>query len=129
MSVRRLLLALLALNAVAAAWSWAVDGPTPSWVVYPLLLMGVPVLLRAGERRAAGYLGAVAALFTLVHVGFLRAAVSDSCAHPANPDLACHPTTWLATLGVVPVLTAVVAAAAALRSPSEAASGTVSVRA
>jgi len=120
MSIRPVLFALLGLNLAAAVWSWAVDGPTPSWVVYPLLLVAVPFLLRGGERRAAVYLSAVAALFTLVHMGFLRASVSDSCVHPADPDLACHPTTWLVTLGLVPAVTAVLAAAAALRVRSQA---------
>ena len=116
MSSRAVLVVLLGLNLIAAAWSWAVDGVTPSWVVYPLLLLVVVLLLKRGARPAAAYLAFVAALFVLVHVGFVREAFADSCEHPADASLACHPVTWVATLGVVPLATAVTAAGVWLRS-------------
>ncbi len=113
---RRTLITLLLLNLLAGAWSFAVDGVTPSWIVYPLLLLLTVPLLKRSVRHAAAYLAAVATLFLLVHLGFLGAASSERCVHPADSSIACHPTTWLVTLGVVPTVTAVGAAAVWFRS-------------
>lgn len=112
MNPRNTLIGLLTLNLVAGVWSLLVDGVTPSWVVYPLLLLVTLPLLKRSVSQAAAYLASVATLFVLVHVGFLGAAASESCVHPADPALACHPTTWMVTLGVVPVVTALGAAGA-----------------
>jgi hypothetical protein len=113
---RRSLIALLLLNLLAGTWSLAVDGVTPSWIVYPLLLLLTLPLLRRSVRHAAGYLAAVATLFVLVHLGFLGAATSETCVHPADSSIACHRATWMVTLGVVPMVTAVGAAAVWFRA-------------
>ena len=102
-------LALIGLNLLAGVWSLAVDGLTPSWVVYPLLLLLGLVLLRRSSRSALAYLSGLALLFLLVHVGFLQAATADACVHPADSARACHQVTWLVTLGAVPAVTAVAA--------------------
>ena len=110
MNPRNALIGLLSLNLLAGVWSLLVDGVTPSWIVYPLLLLVTLPLLRRSASQAAAYLASVATLFVLVHVGFVSAATSESCVHPADPTLACHPTTWVVTLGVVPLVTALGAA-------------------
>ncbi len=107
----RIIQLLVGVNLAAGAWSFSVDGVTPSWVVYPVLLIVTIALLRRGVVAASGYLAGLAALFTVMHLPFAREAVSSACVHPADPGLACHPVTWLATLGIVPALTAVVATA------------------
>jgi hypothetical protein len=101
--------ALVGANLAVGAWSYAVDGVTPSWVVYPMLLSVALALLSRSTVAASAYLAGVAAVFTLVHLPFARAALSADCTHPADPSLACHPVTWLATLTIFPALTAVLA--------------------
>jgi hypothetical protein len=106
---------LLALNGIAAVASFAIDGVTPSWVVYPLLLVGVFVLSRRNVRTAAVVLFVSSALFFAVHVPFVgEAAKGDDCVHPANDELDCHPASWIATLGVVPLVTVLGAVGAAV---------------
>jgi hypothetical protein len=107
----RIIQLLVGANLAAGVWSLSVDGVTPSWVVYPVLLVVTIALLRRGVLVASGYLAGLAAIFTLMHLPFVREAFSSDCVHPADPDLACHPVTWAATLGIVPALTAVVAVA------------------
>jgi len=107
----RIIQLLVGVNLAAGVWSLSVDGVTPSWVVYPvLLIVSIALLLRRGVATASGYLAGLAAIFTLMHLPFAREAVSSDCVHPADPNLACHPVTWVTTLGIVPALTAVVAA-------------------
>lgn len=108
MDTARTIHALVGINLVAGAWSFVVDGVTPSWVVYPLLLLISLGLLRRSLSAAAGYLGGLAAVFTLMHLPFATQALSSDCTHPANPALGCNPTTWIVTLAVVPTLTALV---------------------
>lgn len=110
MVISSALRALVVVNLLAGAWSFAVDGVTPSWVVYPLLLLLGMALLRRSRQAAAAYVASLAALFTLVHLGFVSAALSQTCVHPADPGLACHRVTWLVTLGALPAATAVAAA-------------------
>jgi len=107
----RIIQLLVGVNLAAGLWSLIIDGVTPSWVVYPVLLVITIALLRRGMAAASGYLAGLAALFTVMHLPFARAAVSPDCVHPADPDLVCHPLTWVVTLGIVPALTAVVATA------------------
>lgn len=110
MTTWRALLVLLVVDLAAGAWSLAVDGPTPSWTVYPVLLVVGLALLRRRPRAAAAWVAGLSALFALVHVPFVRAALADRCVHPADPALDCHPVTWLVTLGAVPAATALAAA-------------------
>lgn len=121
---------LVALNLAAGAWSLAKDGVTPSWIVYPLLLLLGLAILRRSASSALAYLGGLALLFLLVHVPFLRAAVADTCIHPADASRPCHPVTWLVTLGAVPAATALAAAlvwAAARRTEARRGSPPVAV--
>ncbi|HET7689079.1 MAG TPA: hypothetical protein VFK41_01760 [Nocardioidaceae bacterium] len=110
MDTKRIIQLLVGANLAAGAWSFIVDGVTPSWVVYPVLLMITIALLRRGGTTGSGYLAGIAALFTVMHLPFIREAVSSDCVHPADANLDCHPVTWMATLGIVPALTALVAA-------------------
>lgn len=108
---------LLALNAAAAVLSFIVDGITPSWVVYPLLLVGVFMLGRRNVRTAAVALAVAAGLFVAIHTAFVGQALKgDKCVHPADETLACQPASWIVTLGVVPFVTAVGAVAVAVAS-------------
>lgn len=116
MNNARIIQLLIGVNLAAGVWSLSIDGVTPSWVAYPVLVLVTTALLRRGERAASGYLALIAAVFTLMHLTFTREAVSSGCVHPANPDLACHPVTWIVTLGVAPAMTAVIACALFLRS-------------
>ena len=114
---RSFLYGVLALNGAAAVVSFVIDGVTPSWVVYPVLLVGVLLLARRSVRNAAIALAVAAALFVAIHTAFVGEALKgDKCVHPADAKLACHPTSWVVTLGVVPLVTAMGAIAIAITS-------------
>lgn len=105
---RQALHGLLGLNAAAAVLSFVVDGITPSWVVYPLLLAGVFVLARKNVRTAAVALAVAAGLFVAIHTAFVGQAMKgNACVHPADETLECHPASWIVTLGAVPFVTAI----------------------
>lgn len=54
--------------------SWVDDGITPSWIVYPILLL-LLALWRVLGGKGALVLGVVALVFLLVHLPFTRAAL------------------------------------------------------
>jgi hypothetical protein len=97
------------LGLVFAVTSWIVEGVTPSWVVFPILLLAG--LVRARRRGSSGavWLGLSALVFLLVHLPFDKAALSDHCIDPADSDKACHPAWWLVSLGAFPLLMVVAA--------------------
>src|SRR6266550_3248734 len=86
---KRLLLALAALGLVFAVVSWIVEGVTPSWIVFPILLLVGLVRARRGGSSGTVWLGLSALVFLLVHL---------------PSDKACHPAWWLVSLGAFPLL-------------------------
>ena len=103
------MLALAALGLVFAVVSWIVEGVTPSWIVFPILLL--VGLVRARREGSSGivWLGLSALAFLLVHLPFDKAALSEHCVNPADSDRACHPGWWLVSLGAFPLLMVVTA--------------------
>ena len=101
---QRLLIALALLGLVFAVTSWIVEGVTPSWIVFPILLLVGLVRARRGGSSGTVWLGLTALVFLLVHLPFDKAALSDHCVNPTGSDKACHPAWWLVSLGVLPLL-------------------------
>jgi hypothetical protein len=101
---RRLLLALASLGLVLAVVSWIVEGVTPSWIVFPILLLVGLVRARRGGSSGTVWLGLSALVFLLVHLPFDKAALSDHCVNPGDSHKACHPGWWLVSLGAFPLL-------------------------
>jgi hypothetical protein len=98
---KRLLIALALLGLVFAVTSWIVEGVTPSWIVFPILLLIGLVRARRPGSSGTVWLGLSGLVFLLVHLPFDKAALS---AHCVNPDRACHPAWWLVSLGAFPLL-------------------------
>lgn len=102
---RRALLVLVGLSLICAPISWIDDGVTPSWIVYPLvLLIGLWLMWRG---RGTLYIGIAATIFLLIHVPFSWAALAGDRS-PQGPDHPFNPVQWLITLFVLPLLTAIV---------------------
>jgi hypothetical protein len=108
LSWKRLLVALAFLGLIFAVTSWIVEGVTPSWVVFPILLLAGLFRARRGTSGTV-WLGLSAMVFLLVHLPFDKAALSDHCVDPADSDKACHPAWWLVSLGAFPLLMVVAA--------------------
>jgi hypothetical protein len=107
--VTNVLVALVVLNLLGNAVSLIIEGPTPSAIVYSVLLVvGLWLLLRR-ERAGIWFLAGSALLFLVVHVPFVRAALSASCTNPVDAARPCQPALWIAWLGVIPVATVVTA--------------------
>ena len=98
------MLGLAALGLVFAVVSWIVEGVTPSWVVFPILLLVGLVRARRGGNSGTVWLGLSALVFLLVHLPFDKAALSDHCVNPVDSDRACDPAWWLVSLGALPLL-------------------------
>jgi hypothetical protein len=102
---RPVLLALVLASLATAPWSWIVDGLTPSFIVYPLvLLVGLWRMRRGGGTL---YFGIAASFFLLVHVPWAWSAFTGERAGLLPEDVAIHRFTWTVTLFAVPLLTAV----------------------
>jgi len=98
---------LVGASLLSAPISWVDDGLTPSFVVYPIvLLIGIWRLSRGG-RSGTLYLGVAALVFFLVHLPFSWAALRGSGVNPADPGAESSPVQWTITLFAVPLLTAV----------------------
>jgi hypothetical protein len=106
---KRLLIAFALLGLVFAVTSWIVEGVTPSWIVFPILLLVGLVRGRRGGSSGTVWLGLSALVFLLVHLPFDKTALSDHCVNPADSDRACHPAWWLVSLGAFPLLMVVTA--------------------
>jgi hypothetical protein len=107
---KRFLLVLSLLGVVFAVTSWIVEGVTPSWVVFPILLAIGLVRASRGGTSGIVLLGSAALVFLLVHIPFVGEALSEDCVNPADPDRECHRVFWLASLGLFPLLMVVSAA-------------------
>src|SRR4051794_21953615 len=94
-SPEQILLLLVAASFVCAPVSWIVDGVTPSWVVYPIVLaIG---LWRHSRGGGTLYFGIAATLFLLVHLPWTWVAVTGGT-NPVDAGLSVHPVAWIATL-------------------------------
>jgi hypothetical protein len=81
------------------------DGVTPSFVVYPLvLLVGLWRFRRGGGTI---FFGIAATVFLLIHLPFSWAAISDSGKNPYKASAPYEPVEWLVTLLAVPLATAI----------------------
>jgi hypothetical protein len=98
------LLVLIVASFVCAPVSWIDDGLTPSWIVYPLVLLGGLWRMRGGHGTL--YFGIAATIFLLVHIPFTWAALFGD-QNPSGADKPYSPVQWLITLFTVPLLTAV----------------------
>ena len=99
---RRLLLILIAVNLACAPVSWIDDGVTPSWVVYPIvLLVGIWRLLKG---HGALYLAIAAGIFWLVHLPWTWAALTGADQNPLDRESPSSPVQWLVTLCLVPLV-------------------------
>lgn len=101
------LLVVVVLNLLCAPWSWIDDGVTPSWVVYPLVLLVALYRLRRQDRGRL-MVAIAASVFLVVHIPWVVAAVSGD-ENPLDPDGPFNPGQWLVTLLVAPLAAAAVA--------------------
>src|SRR5215211_2456805 len=101
---RTVLLILVAASVACAPWSWIVDGLTPSWVVYPIVLFAGLWRLRRGGGTL--YFGIAAAVFFLVHLPWAWTVFTGERTGFLPEDLAIHRFEWAVTLFAVPLLTA-----------------------
>jgi hypothetical protein len=105
-SPRRAALLVLVLASLACApVSWAMDGLTPSFVVYPVVLLVGLWLYRRG--RGTLFFGIAATTFLLVHLPFTWAAITDSGKNPAKASSPYNPREWLVTMLAIPLMTAI----------------------
>ena len=101
---RTLLLALVVVSLLCAPVSWVEDGFTPSWIIYPLILL--VGLWRMWRGHGTLYFGMAGAIFLLVHLPFTWAALFGSH-NPNGADKPYNPVEWLITLLIVPLLTVI----------------------
>ena len=103
---RRLLMPAIVVSLLCAPWSWFDDGITPSWIVYPLvLLVGA---WRVREGHGALFLGVAALVFLLVHLPWTWAAITGAETNPLNREAPSSPVQWLLTLFVIPVIASLI---------------------
>jgi hypothetical protein len=102
---RAVLLALVLGSLVCPPISWILDGVTPSFIVYPLVLLIGLWRFRRGGGTLFFAIGAL--VFLLIHLPFTWAAVTDSGKNPYKGSAAYNPVEWLVTLFVFPLATTV----------------------
>jgi hypothetical protein len=107
---RRALLATVVITLACAPVSWIMDGITPSFIVYPIL-MGIGLLRVARGSSGAVYFAVAATIFLIVHLPFTWAAVSASGENPFNHSSPYNPGDWVVSCFVVPLMTLVCALA------------------
>ena len=105
-----MLLAAALASLACAPWSWIVDGLTPSWIVYPVVLS--VALWRIRKGKGALLLGIAATVFLAVHLPWTWSALTGDRAGTVPDELAVHRVEWMVTLFIVPLLTAVTGFAA-----------------
>jgi hypothetical protein len=101
-SPRRAFVLILALGSlVCAPVSWVLDGVTPSWIVYPLLLLvGLWRFRRGGGTL---FFSIAATIFLIVHLPFTWAAITDRGENPYKDSAPYNPAEWIVTLFVIPL--------------------------
>jgi hypothetical protein len=102
---RSALLALVVLSLASAPVSWLMDGVTPSFIVYPLVLL---VGLWRYSRGAGTLFFVIAALvFLLIHLPFTWAGMTDSGENPYKESAPYNPVEWVVTLFALPLALAI----------------------
>ena len=81
---RTVLLALVVMSLACAPVSWIDDGLTPSWIIYPLILL--VGLWRMWRGHGTLYFGITGTIFLLVHIPFTRAALFGSQSPAGLPN-------------------------------------------
>jgi hypothetical protein len=104
-SSRFVLLVPVLASLACAPVSWLMDGVTPSFVVYPLLLLFG--LWRYQRGDGALFFGIVATVFLVIHLPFAWAAITDRGENPYKESAPYNPVEWIVTLFAVPLATAV----------------------
>jgi hypothetical protein len=102
---RATLLALVVASLACAPVSWVMDGVTPSFIVYPLILL--VGLWRYRRGHGTLFFGIAASVFLLIHLPFAWAAITDSGTNPYKDSAPYNPVEWLVTLFVIPLATAI----------------------
>ena len=105
-SQRRAVLALVIVSLLCAPVSWIDDGITPSWVVYPIVLLIALWRLRRGTGVL--FVGIAALVFLLVHVPWTYAALTGAEQNPLDRAAPSSQVQWLITLFLVPLVTSAV---------------------
>ncbi|SRR6266540_18132 len=103
---RRALLVMITVSLLCAPVSWVDDGVTPSWVVYPIVLL--IALWRFRRGHAALLVGIAALAFLIVHLPWSWAALTGADTNPLDRDSPSSLVQWLITLFAVPALTSAV---------------------
>ena len=96
---------LVVLSLLCAPVSWIDDGITPSWVVYPVVLLIALWRLRSG--RGLLFVGIAGLVFLLVHLPWTWAAITGADTNPLDRTSPSSPVQWLVTLFLVPLATCV----------------------
>jgi hypothetical protein len=104
---RRAVVALVVLSLLCAPVSWVDDGLTPSWIVYPIVLL--LALWRLRQGRGALFVGIAALVFIVVHLPWTYAALTGAEQNPLDRASPSSPVQWLITLFVVPLVTSAAA--------------------
>lgn len=97
---------MVLVSLACAPISWVDDGLTPSWVVYPVVLLVAAQRLLRG--RGALFLGTAALAFLTVHLPFAWASITSAEHSPSNPALPASPVQWFVTLFAVPLIASAV---------------------
>jgi hypothetical protein len=105
-SWRRALLVMIIVSLLCAPVSWIDDGITPSWVVYPILLLVALWRFRTGH--GALYMGIAALAFLIIHLPWSWAAITGAENNPLDRASPSSPVQWLVTLFFVPLVTTAV---------------------
>ena len=103
---RQALLGVIILSLICAPVSWVDDGITPSWIVYPVVLL--VALWRYHRGHGALFVGVAALVFLLVHLPWTYAALTGAENNPLDRASPSSPAQWLITLFAVPVVTSAV---------------------
>ena len=107
---RTALVAVIVASLLCAPVSWIDDGVTPSFVVYPMVLL--VALWRIQRGRGALFVAIAALVFLVVHLPWTWAAITGADHNPLDRESPSSPVQWLITLFVVPLVTTAVGCAA-----------------
>ena len=100
------LAAVIVISLLCAPVSWIDDGITPSWIVYPVVLL--IALWRVSRGSGALFVGIAALVFLVVHLPWTYAAITGADENPLDRASPSSPVQWLITLFAVPVATCAV---------------------